>query len=178
MARGSRNRPLQSAKFGSDGAKIPMHVLPSAKETFGPTPGRVRNHRSQALLCRLHNSRLLDPMRILHDCEEAANPRVGGKPSTPFGVRPRIIRQGDEAANPRVGGKPSTPFGVLPRIIRQREEAANPRFDGKPPTPFGVPPRIIRQSYTELHPMFRTILRCTATTQPPCMRWLPQRVTT
>ena len=152
MARDSRNRPLQRAKFGSDGTKIPMHVLPSAKEILGPAPDRVRNHRSQALLCRLHNSRLLDPMRILHDCEEAANPRVGGKPSTPFGVRPRIIRQSDEAANPRVGGKPSTPFGV--------------------------PPGITRQCYTELHPMFRTIHRCTATTQPPRMRWLPQRVST
>ena len=152
MARGSRNRPVQSAEFGSDGTKIPMHVLPSAKQTFGPTPGRVRNHRSQALLCRLHNSRLLDPMRILHDGEEAANPRVGGKPSTPFGVRPRIIRQSDGAANPRVGGKPSTPFGV--------------------------PPGITRQCYTELHPMFRTIHRCTATIQPPRMRWLPQRVST
>ena len=131
MGRGSRNRRIQSAKFGSNGTKIPMHVLPSAKETFGPTPGRVRNHRSQALLCRLHNSRLLETMRILHDCEEAANPKVGSKPSTPFGVRPR----------------------------------------------FGVPPRITRQCDTELHPMFRTIHRCTATTQPPCMQWLPQRVT-
>ena len=77
-----------------------MYVLPSAKETVEPTPGRFRYHRWEALLCRLHDARLLETMRILCDSEESADTRAGSKASTQFGVPPRVLRQSYKELHP------------------------------------------------------------------------------
>ena len=74
-------------------AEIPVYVLPSAKETVEPIPARVRYHRSQALLCRLHDAKLVETIRILCDCVESANNRAGSKAWTPLGVPPRVLSQ-------------------------------------------------------------------------------------